>query len=251
MRRKHILIVLAALLMVVAIATTLASAEKLTKGGPEQQPQTGPTPAAPGFYLVGSKKLDPVDFHQSGDMQFFSWTDLNPADGVYNFGRVRQFISDHYIAQGPGQPGKLAAFSITPYDGRGGDGAKAMPAWLRARPNTTINGVLTEQVKNGTFATNNLSSWVTSGPVSASSDNPHGGSYAALMGDQPGTTAELVQSGLRIPNVLNVGQLTYWWRSVSSDGMPDPDDSLIVEILDGSSVVVQVQNQANLGTQGW
>ena len=131
------------------------------------------------------------------------------------------------------------------------DGAEAMPAWLRARPNTTINGVLTEQVSNGTFATNNLSSWDTSGPVSASSDNPHGGSYAAKLGDQPGTTAELAQSSIRIPNVLNVGQLTYWWRSTSSDGTPDPDDRLIVEILDGSSVVVQVQNQANLGTQGW
>ena len=251
MRRKHILTVLAALLMVVAIATTLASAEKLTRAGAEQQPELGPTPAAPGFYLVGSKQLDPATFHQSGDMQFFSWTDLNPADGVYNFGRVRQFISDHYTAPGPGQPGKLTAIAITPYDGRGGDGAKAMPAWLRARPNTTINGVLTEQVFNGTFATTNLSPWRTSGPVSVSSDNPHGGSYAALMGDQPGTTAELFQSGLRIPNVLNVGQLTYWWRSASSDGMPDPDDRLIVEILDGPNVVVQVQNQANLGTLGW
>ena len=202
MRRKHILTVLAALLMVAAIATTLASAEKLTKGGLEQQPEAGPTPAAPGFYLVGSKRLDPRDFHQSGDMQFFNWAELNPANGAYNFGRIEQFISDHYIPPGPGQPGKLAAFSITPYDGRGGDGAKAMPAWIRARPNTTINGVLTQQVGNGTFETNNLSSWGTSGPVSVSSDNPHLGSYAAMMGDQPATTAELVQSGLRIPNVL-------------------------------------------------
>ncbi len=251
MKRKYTLIVLIALLLVAAIATTLASAERLTQGGPEQQPQAGPTPAAPGFYLVGSKQLNPANFHQSGDMQFFSWAEMNPANGVYDFSRVQQFVSSHYIAPGPGQPGKLTAFSITPYDGRGGDGALAMPAWLRARPNTTINGSLTEQVGNGTFATSNLSSWGTSGPVSASSDTPHSGSYSAMMGGQPATTAELVQSSIRIPNVLNVGELTYWWRSTSSDGNPDPDDRLIVDIIDGSSTVVQVQNQANLGTQGW
>ena len=193
----------------------------------------------------------PASFHQSGDMQFYNWAELNPANGAYNFGRIEQFISDHYIPPAPGQPGKLAAFSITPYDGRGGDGAEAMPAWLRARPNTTINGALTEQVLNGAFGTTNLNPWDTSGPVSASSDNPHSGSYAAKLGDQPDTTAELVQYSIRIPNVLNVGQLTYWWRSTSSDGSPDPDDRLIVDILDGSNLVVQVQNQANLGTQGW
>ena len=252
MRRKHILIVLAALLMVVALATTLASAEKLTRGGSEQQPEIGPTPAAPGFYLVGSKKLDPSSFHQSGDMQFFTWAELNPADGVYNFGRIDQFISDHYIASGPNQPGRLTAFSITPLDGRTGDGALAMPAWVRARPNTTINGALTEQILDSTFASNNLNAWWdTSGPVSASSINPHGGTYAAMMGDQPGTTAELQSPTIRIPNVLAQGQISYWWRSTSSDGVPDPDDRLIVEILDGSSVLVQVQSQANLGTQGW
>ena len=75
-------------------------------------------------------------------MQFFTWAELNPAEGVYDFALVQEYIADHYIAQAPGQPGKLTAFSITTYDGRGGDGALAMPAWLRARPNTTINGVL-------------------------------------------------------------------------------------------------------------
>ncbi len=84
-----------------------------------------------------------------------------------------------------------------------------------------------------------------------STSNPHGGSYAAKIGDQAGTTAELVQYSVRIPKVLNVGQITYWWRSTSSGGTPDPDDRLIVEILDGADVVVQLQSQANLGTQGW
>ena len=251
MRRKHILTVLIALLMVAAIATTLASAEKLTTGGSEQ-PEAAATPAAPGFYLVGSKKLEPLDFHQSGDMQFFTWAELNPAEGVYDFSQVQQYITDHYIAKVPGQPGKLTAFSLTTYDGRGGDGALAMPAWLRAKPNTTINGVLTQQVRDGTFEGNNLNqNWTTSGPVSLSTSAPHGGSYAAKLGDQAGTTAELVQYSVRIPKVLNVGQITYWWRSTSSGGTPDPDDRLIVEILDGTDVVVQLQSRASLGTQGW
>ena len=139
MRRKYILTAVAALLMVAAIATTLASAEKLTNGGSEQQPEVVATPVAPGFYLVGSKKLEPLDFHQSGDMQFFAWAELNPADGVYDFTLIQRFIAEHYMEKAPGQPGKLAAFSITPYDGRSGDGATAMPAWLRAaltRPST-------------------------------------------------------------------------------------------------------------------
>ena len=201
--------------MVAAIATTLASAEKLTTGGSEQQPQTGPTPAAPGFYLVGSKKLEPLDFHQSGDMQFFTWAELNPAEGVYDFSLIQQYIADHYIAKVPGQPGKLAAFSITTYDGRGADGSEAMPAWLRARPNTTINGNLTEQVRDGTFEANNLSRyWTTSGSVSLSTSNPHGGSYAAKLGDQAGTTTELFQEGVRIP--------TRWRKGNSPTGGDQP-----------------------------
>ena len=251
MKRKHILIVLIALLMMAAIATTLASAEKLTTGGSEQ-PEAAATPAAPGFYLVGSKKLDPLDFHQSGDMQFFTWAELNPAEGVYDFAPVQQYITDHYIEKVPGQPGKLTAFSLTTYDGRGGDGVQAMPAWLRAKPGTTIPGVRTEQVRDGNFEYNNLSrSWTTSGPVSSSSSNPHGGSYAAKLGDQSGTTAELIQYSVRIPKVLVEGSITYWWRSTSSGGTPDPDDRLVVEILDGTDVVVQLQSRASLGTQGW
>ena len=231
MKRKHILIVLIALLMMAAIATTLASAEKLTTGGSEQ-PEAAATPAAPGFYLVGSKKLDPLDFHQSGDMQFFTWAELNPAEGVYDFAPVQQYITDHYIEKVPGQPGKLTAFSLTTYDGRGGDGVQAMPAWLRAKPGTTIHGVRTEQVRDGNFEDNNLSrSWTTSGPVSSSTSNPHGGSYAAKMGDQSGTTAELIQYSVRIPKVLGEGShhllvaldlLRWYARSGRSLGRRDP-----------------------------
>ena len=111
MKRKHILIVLIALMMMAALATTFASAETLTPEGSEQ-PEAAATPAAPGFYLVGSKKLDPLDFHQSGDMQFFTWAELNPANGVYDFSLLQQYINDHYVAKAPGQPGKLKAFSL-------------------------------------------------------------------------------------------------------------------------------------------
>ena len=219
-------------------------------GAPEQQPEAGPTPAAPGFYLVGSKNLDPASFHQSGDMQFFSWAELNPADGVYNFARIQQFISDHYIAPGPNQPGKMTAISITPYDGRGGDGAQAMPAWVRDRPNTTINGVLTEQVRNGTFDTGNLNPWDTP-TLSPGTTDPHSGSYCGQDGRSAGTTAELSQYSIRIPKVLRRASSPIGGVRPLQMALPDPGDRLIMEILDGNNVVVQVQNQANLGNQGW
>lgn len=251
MRRKYLLTVLAVLAMVVLLATTWASAERLPQGDSEQQPEAGPTSAAPGFYIVGSKNLNPAAFNQSGDMQFFTWAELNPAQGVYDFGRVQQFISDHYQAPSATSPGKMTAISITPYDGRGGDGAQAMPAWVRAQTNTTIEGSVTQQIRNGTFDTGSLNPWDTSSPAVLDTNNPHSGSYSVKLGDMGNTTAELRQYSVRIPRVLAMGQMTYWWRSSSSDGNADPDDRLIMEILDGSSVVVQVQNQASLGNQGW
>lgn len=251
MKRKYVVTLLTAAVMVAVVATSLVSAERLNQGSSEQ-PDAPPTPAAAGFFLVGSKNLEPLDFHQAGDMQFFTWADLNPSQGVFDFSLIQQYLDSHTIPAGPGQPGKKVAFSITTYDGRGGNGAEAMPAWLRAQANSTINGVLTEQVRNGNFEASSLSStWTTSGPVSLSSSTPHGGSYAAKLGDQAATTAELLQYGVRIPKILAQGQLTYWWRSSSTGGTPDPDDRLIVEILDGSTVVAAVQNQASLGNQGW
>jgi hypothetical protein len=250
MKRRYVLTVLATMAMVTVVATSLASAEKPANGAAEQ-PEAAPTPNGPGFYLVGSKNLEPLDFNQSGDMEFFTWAELNPADGVYDFSAVTAFINSHYIAPGPGQPGKMAAFSITPYDGRGGNGSEAMPAWLRALPNTTIDGELTQQIRNNGFETNGLASWNVTGPVSASTNNPHGGATSAKLGDQAGTTAELAQYSVRIPKVLRQGQMSYWWRSVSTNGTPDPDDRLIVEILDGDNLVVEVQNRGNLGTQTW
>ena len=251
MRRKHRLFVLAALALVAVLATTWVSAERLPQGNTEQQPEVGPTSAAPGFYIVGSKNLNPAAFNQSGDMQFFTWAELNPAQGVYDFGRVQQFIADHYVAPSATTPGKMTAISITPYDGRGGDGAQAMPGWVRAKTNTTIEGSVTQQIRNGTFDAGTLNPWDTSSPVALDTNNPHGGSYSVKLGDMANTTAELRQYSVRIPRVLAMGEISYWWRSTSSDGVPDPGDRLVMEILDGSSVVAQVQNQANLGVQGW
>ncbi|MFN2165026.1 MAG: SdrD B-like domain-containing protein [Anaerolineae bacterium] len=128
-----------------------------------------------------------------------------------------------------------------------------MPEWVRNLPNTTIPGVLTEEVDNGNFENSNgpLWGWSTAGdgPVTSTTNSPHGGTYAIRLGGQSDSTAQLIQYSIRIPNVLNQGTITYWWRSQAST--PDPDDRFKVELLDGNDVVVQVQNLANLGTQGW
>lgn len=226
-------------------ATSLVNAGSFTS---QESPETAPTPSAPGFYIVGSKNLEPLDFNHSGDLQLFGWDLLNPGQGQYSWTPIDSYLDQHYWPAGPGQPGKKVGITISTYDGRCCGGASAMPAWVRQQPNTTLPGVVTEAVKNGNFESD-LSNWSTEAPASVTTSNPHGGSKALRLGGAPNTTARLLQYNVEIPQVLHDGDFTYWWRTETTS--PDPDDRLIVEILDGSDVVATVQNQANLSTQGW
>lgn len=245
MKRRKIATTLVVMVIVAIAATSLVNAGSFTS---QESPEAAPTPSAPGFYIVGSKNLEPLDFNHSGDLQFFDWSVLNPASGQYNWGPIDSYINQHYWPPGPGQPGKKVGITIKTYDGRYDGGAAAMPAWVRQQPNTTLPGVLTEAVRNGNFESD-LNSWTTEAPAAITTSSPHGGSKAVKLGGTPGTTGRLIQYNVLIPKVLNDGDFTYWWRTEATAS--DPDDRLIVEILDGNDVVVTVQNQSNLGTQGW
>lgn len=205
-----------------------------------------PTPAAPGFYLVGSKNLDPALFYQAGDMQFFAWSQLQPGENEFNWSLIDNFINSRSSA------GKQAAIALTTYDARAGLGARQMPAWARSLPNATIPGELTEQVRNGGFESGPLDSWSSAGPVSADGNAPYAGVYAAQLGGSVSSTAELSQANIRIPCVLAQGQLSYWWRMETSENGGAAKDILTVDLLEGSSVVVQVHSVSNTaGNTGW
>lgn len=245
MRPKSILVSLLALALVVVAATSLATASNPAQG---EAPEAAPTASAPGFYLVGSRSLEPNDFHHAGEMQFWGWNELHTGPNNFRWDRLDQFIADHYLAPGPGQPGKKAAIAITTYDARDGTGASLMPAWVRATPNTTIPGVQTEQVRNGGFdATTPLESWIAVSNVSASGANPHSAPNAARLNGVPSATSELRQERVRIPYVINQGTLSFWWRL---EGAADTDDVFRVEILDSSNVVLTALNVTNTGAFG-
>ncbi len=245
MKRRKIAIALVVMVIVAIAATSLVNAGSFTN---QESPEAAPTPSAPGFYIVGSKNLEPLDFNHSGDLQSFTWATLNPGQGQYNWSAIDGYLDQHYWPPGPGQPGKKVGITITTYDGRYDGGAEAMPGWVRQQANTTLPGTMTEAVKNGNFESD-LTNWSTEAPASITTSNPHGGSKALRLGGAPNTTARLLQYNVLIPAALHDGDFTYWWRTEATS--PDPDDRLIVEILDGNDVVVTVQNQNNLGTQGW
>ena len=250
MRRKSILVSLAALMIVAVLATSLVNAGNPAQG--ETQPEAAPAASAPGFYLVGSKALESADFNHSGEMQFWAWSELHAGPNSFNWNRLDEYIARHYVAPNPaqGQPGKKAAISLTTYDGRSGLGARQMPAWVRATPNTTIPGVLRDEVKNGGF-TDNLDYWDKVGQVSITTANPHTGPNAVRMGSTVAGVDLLEQYNVRIPYVLSQGTFSFWWRSEATGNVADPEDVFQVQIRDGNDVVVQVLNVNNIGTRGW
>lgn len=219
-----------------------SQAQPAMPSGPTAQPPA----LTPGFYLVGSKNLDPAQFYHAGDMQFFSWSELEPEQAQYNWPLLDNFINSHSSL------GKKAAIALTTYDARGGLGARQMPAWARALPNATIPGELTEAIKNGGFESGPLDSWSVSGPVVGSNSSPHTGVYAARLGGSVGVTAELSQANIRIPCVLAQGQVSYWWRMETTETGATARDVLTVELLEGATSIVQVHTVSNTaGNTAW
>lgn len=231
-------------LLVIATLALPSSSAASRAAAPRSPARQTTTASAPGFYLVGSKNLDPALFHNAGDMQFYSWAALEPSQGQYNWGTLDYYLETHSAS------GKRVGIAITTYDGRGGTGVLQMPQWVRDLPNTTISGQLTEAVRNGGLDNSSLSSWSRSGPVSASSTIRHSGSYAAKLGGTTNSTADLIQYSVRIPAALAYGQISYWWYMETSESGGSAKDTLTVELLEGSSRVVLVQSISNTAAQG-
>lgn len=248
MKRQHLIPLVALLLMAAVVVTAYASVGR-SAANVENAPQAAPTPAHPGFYLVGSKMLDPAQFHHAGEMQFWAWDWLEPTQGVYNWGSLDLYLENHSA------DGKGVGIAITTYDGRGGIGVLAMPEWVRNTPGVLIEGHPAELVKNGDFedSASEPSRWSVTGSVAITTTSPHGGSNAVVLGGQPDTTSELIQYNIRIPFGLVPGgtnRITYWYRVEASGA--DNGDTLTVELLDGSQQIVQVQHLANTsGSTGW
>jgi hypothetical protein len=80
------------LLAVVLLLGSPATQSRASMPGLEVPPD-----AAAGFYLVGSKNLDPALFHHAGDMQFFWWRPLNPDLGVFNWSNIDSYLTTHAV----------------------------------------------------------------------------------------------------------------------------------------------------------
>lgn len=214
--------------------------------GPEANPNAVPAASAPGFYLVGSKNLDPAQFYHAGDMQFFWWRALNPDRDpntglpIFNWTSLDNYISTHAVN------GKKIGIAIVTAEGRSGGGALATPPFVRNNPNVGYDGVTTNQILNGGFESD-LQSWVSDGPVTTTSNPVFGGSKAAQLGGTTGSTAVLRQYTFRIPAGLRNAQISYWWRMQTSEPAGSTADLMQVELLQGGSVfrTVQTINSAN------
>lgn len=219
------------------LVIALAGAQVIN--GAETGPVVVPAASAPGFYLVGSANLNPATYHHAGDMQFFSWRQLNPDEisgvPVYNWTSIDTYLAEHAVN------GKKVGIAIVPAEGRSGQGALYTPEFVRNKPDGSYDGVETNQIKNGTFESD-LQNWVTSGTASITTNPVHGGSKALKLGGVVSETAVARQYTFRIPAGLSSGQVSYWWRMQTSEASGSTADSLRVELLEDGSVFRTVQN---------
>ncbi|HIQ04984.1 MAG TPA: hypothetical protein EYH31_04710, partial [Anaerolineae bacterium] len=112
----------------------LPKATPVAAPAPESPGYLSPPAAYPGHYMAADNQgdADPVAYHLTGSLRTFGWAELNPANGVYNWGLLDGWLST--VAS----LGKKAAIGITTYNGRCCGGINAMPTWAR-NANTTFN----------------------------------------------------------------------------------------------------------------
>jgi hypothetical protein len=199
-----------------------------------------PADAAPGFYLVGSRDLDPAQFHHAGDMQFFWWRQLNPEAGYFNWITLDNYLALHAVN------GKKVGIAIVTSEGRNRGGSLATPPFVRENPAANYDGVPTNQVYNGDFEME-LEGWESAGAVNVVSEPVHGGNRSLQLGGQTSTTASAVQESIRLPANLRDGHVTYWWRMETSEPAGSPDDRLIVELVENGIILrtIQVADSSN------
>ncbi|HSN74219.1 MAG TPA: hypothetical protein VL334_03880, partial [Anaerolineae bacterium] len=211
------------------LAIALLTGSPATQSRASVASQAAPTVGAPGFYLVGSKNLDPALFHHAGDTQFFLWRPLNPDEGVFNWSNIDSYLTTHAVN------GKKVGIAIVPAEGRYGTGSMPAPGYVRGNPAIMYDGVTLDEVDNGGFESDLAATWDFSGPVSAVSSPVFGGAKSVRLGGDVSTTALLRQYTLRIPPYLRNAQIAYWWRLETSEPAGSTADTLRVELLDVNS----------------
>lgn len=222
---------------------TLLLVVVLLLGGPAAQIQANvanqeaPTTDAPGFYLVGSKNLNPAQFYNAGDMQFFWWRPLNPEPGVFNWNNIDAYLAAHAVN------GKKVGIAIVPAEGRYGGGSMPAPGFVRGDPAIMYDGVTRNEVNDGGFEGDLAAAWDFSGPVTAVTNPIFGGLKSVRLGGAVNTTALLRQYPMRIPPYLRAAQIEYWWRMETSEPAGSTSDTIRVELLDANSgsVIATVQ----------
>ena len=118
MHRRFLLLAILFLLLV-GVMTPLAhqalSAPASASPSQPHRADLAPSQAVTGFYLANSQwsMLDPNAYSASGAFQFWSWTSLNPAPGLYRFDKLDAYIQ---AALDAGYQG--VGVSITTYNGR-------------------------------------------------------------------------------------------------------------------------------------
>ncbi|MEI2688231.1 MAG: SdrD B-like domain-containing protein [Anaerolineae bacterium] len=213
----------------------------LAFGGPAAQIQASvanqeaPTVNAPGFYLVGSKNLNPADFHHAGDMQFFWWRPLNPEPGLFNWNSIDAYLATHAVN------GKKVGIAVVPAEGRYGGGSMPAPGFVRGDPAIMYDGVAREEVYDGVFEGDLATAWDFSGPVTTVTNPVFDGLKAARLGGVVNTIALLRQGPLRIPPYLRSAKLEYRWRMETSEPAGSTADTIRVELLENGSVISTIQ----------
>ena len=70
-----------------------------------------PPDAAAGFYIVGSQNLNPAQYANAGDMQFFWWRYSTPIRG-FSMAALDSYLTAHAVN------GKKVGIAIVPAEGR-------------------------------------------------------------------------------------------------------------------------------------
>ena len=234
---------LKSLVYLAAIAVViLASGGIAARTQADTQPLDVPPGAQPGFYIAGSQNLNPAQFNNAGDLQFFWWRVLNPDPGVFNWSSVDNYLAQHAVN------GKKVGISIVTAEGRSGNGGLPSPGFVRGNPAVWYNGVTTDQIYGGGFE-NGLADWVTSGPVTTVNNPVFAGSLAAKLGGNTGSTALLRQYTFRIPAYLSNATISYWWRMETAEAPGSASDTWRVELLENGNVISTIQTNTSAGVR--
>ena len=230
------------LFLFLALVLTAGSGLAALSTSAEKSALEVPPDAAAGFYIVGSQNLNPAQYANAGDMQFFWWRILNPDPGIFNWQPLESYLTAHAVN------GKKVGVAIVPAEGRADNGALASPGFVRDTPGATLNGNTTNQVGNGDFE-QALLYWNVSGPAFLVGSPVYLGSGALALGGATGSTASAAQPNIRLPSVLVDGHITYRWRLQSTEPSGSTADTLQVELYQNNALLRTVQTVTSADTR--